>query len=365
MPHKQLFSLIFLIIFSLSTYAQTFRKYSNEFLKIGVDAQSLGLGNAHVANNMGVSAAYWNPANLSYIQKKSIGLMHAEYFGGIAGFDYVGFATPIDNTSALGVSIIRFSVDDIPDTTELIDANGNINYDKIKSISATDLAFLISYSRKLKALKNPDIQLSTGGSIKIVSRKAGPYANALGFGIDAAISMKYKKWNASLVGKDITTTFNAWTYNTENLEQVFQNTGNTIPENDIELTSPELIAAVGRKFQIREKYSIQPELNFIANFDGTRNQLWSYYASLAPVLGIEFGYKDLIFLRMGANNIYTDRDINNERIYNTQASAGLGIRIRNVSLDYALTNFSASNESFYSNVFSLKIALNSREQNNE
>lgn len=75
--------------------------------------------------------------------------MHSEYFAGIAKYDYGSFATSVqDNTAVIGASVLRFGVDDIPDTSELIDADGNINYDRVKKFSAADYAFIFSYARK-------------------------------------------------------------------------------------------------------------------------------------------------------------------------------------------------------------------------
>ena len=59
-----------------------------------------------------------------------IGLMHSEYFAGIAKYDYGAIAKKIDDKSAMAFSFIRFGVDNIPNTTELIDAQGNIDYDR-------------------------------------------------------------------------------------------------------------------------------------------------------------------------------------------------------------------------------------------
>jgi hypothetical protein len=56
--------------------------------------------------------------------------MHANYFANIAQYDYIGYASPIDDRSAWGISLIRFGVDDILNTTELIDSQGNIDYNR-------------------------------------------------------------------------------------------------------------------------------------------------------------------------------------------------------------------------------------------
>ena len=119
------------LAFSLPVFSQA-PKYSNEFLAIGVGARSLGMSNASVAGVNDVTSGYWNPAGLMGIQSNlQVGLMHAEYFASIAKYDYGAIGGKIDSVSAFGFSVIRFAVDDIPNTTQLIDAGGNLDYNRI------------------------------------------------------------------------------------------------------------------------------------------------------------------------------------------------------------------------------------------
>ena len=108
--------------------------------------------------------------------------MHSEYFAGIGKYDYGAFATRLDSASVLGVSLIRLGVDDIPNTTELIDANGIVHYDRITTFSVTDFALIVSYA---KTLKIPGLRL--GANVKIIRSKVGDFAKSWGFGLDAEI----------------------------------------------------------------------------------------------------------------------------------------------------------------------------------
>ncbi|MDG2497959.1 MAG: hypothetical protein P8M66_00420, partial [Flavobacteriaceae bacterium] len=58
----QVLKFIFLFLVPFTTVSQTARKYSNEFLNIGVDASALGMSNAVVASSNDVNSGYWNPA---------------------------------------------------------------------------------------------------------------------------------------------------------------------------------------------------------------------------------------------------------------------------------------------------------------
>ena len=130
-------SLVYLFLFITVIGSAQIAKYSNEFLSVGVGARALSMANANVASVNDVTAGYWNPAGL-LLQKSNmqVGLMHAEYFAGIAKYDFIGASKRIDSNSVAGITFIRFGVDNIPNTTELIDANGNVDYSRLKSFNA-------------------------------------------------------------------------------------------------------------------------------------------------------------------------------------------------------------------------------------
>ncbi len=67
--------------------------------------------------------------------------------------------------------------------------------------------------------------------MKILYRKTGNFARAWGFGFDAALRYDMGQWHFAASGKDITSTFNAWRFNTSGLGEVFAATGNELPEN--------------------------------------------------------------------------------------------------------------------------------------
>ena len=346
-----------LILFSaflcLQSSAQA-PKYSNEFLAIGVGARGLAMSGALSSLADDATAGYWNPAGLSLSQGNlQIALMHSEYFAGIAKYDFGAIAAPVDATRTIGVAVIRFAIDDIIDSTDLIDKDGNIDYDRLKTFSAADYAFLFSYAQKMKVEG-----LRLGGNVKVVHRKVGDFAKAWGFGLDVGAQYDYKNWKFGAVGKDITSTFNAWSYNTENLEEVFVQTGNEIPENGLEITLPRLILGASYRASITEKISAQPALDLDVTFDGKRNvPVKTDVMSLDPKLGLELAYDNFIFLRAGVGNIQKVLNTDNTQSTTVQPNMGVGLRFRNVTIYYALTNIGGGGTSLYSNVFSLRLNI--------
>jgi hypothetical protein len=352
-------ALAFFTTASLSVFAQSAPKYSNEFLSIGVGARALGMSNAYIASSNDVTSGYWNPAGLLGIKSNlQVGLMHSEYFAGIAKYDYGAVATRLYSSSAMGFTLIRFAVDDIPNTTELIDANGNVDYDRITSFSAADYAFLFSYAKKLKVEG-----LNVGGNVKVIRRKVGDFAGAWGFGLDAGMQYEKGKWKFAAMGRDVTSTFNAWSFDlTDQMKQVFAVTGNEIPENSVEITLPKLLLGSARKFNIyKDKVTLLTELDFDVTFDGKRNVLIkSKPVSIDPHWGFELGYLDLVFLRGGIGNIQQSTDVIGRHITTWQPNLGVGLRLKSLSLDYALTDIGDRSVALYSNVFSLRLDINKK-----
>ena len=331
-------------------------KYSNEFMAIGVGARSLGMSNAMVASVNDATAGYWNPAGLLRIESNiQLALMHAEYFAGIAKYDYASFATPIDSNSALGMSLIRFGVDDIPNTTELIDANGNVDFDRITSFSAVDYGFLLSYARKAPFLPG----LRYGVNAKVIHRKVGDFARAWGFGLELGAQYEWGPWQFGVMGRDLTSTFNAWSYSlSDQMQQVFAATGNEIPENSLEITLPRFQFGAARMIEFKQKFSLLAELNVDITSDGKRNVLIAAHTfSADPHMGLELGYNKMIFLRGGVGNIQKVTNLDGEQERTFQPNLGLGLKLKRLSIDYAMTDIGDQSVAIYSNIFSLKLDI--------
>src|SRR6185369_14756307 len=99
-----------------------------------------------------------------------------------------------------------------------------------------------SYARKIK----PE-GLRYGGSAKVIHRILGDFGKAWGFGFDLGAQYEKGKWTFGLLGKDVTSTFNGWSYNTDEFADVFALTNNEIPKSSLEITLPKLILAAGYK----------------------------------------------------------------------------------------------------------------------
>lgn len=348
---KKKYFLLFLLL-PLIIKAQALRNYSNEFLTIGVDAAALGMSKSVVATSNDVNSGYWNPAGLVNIKDYQGALMHSSYFAGIANYNYAAFAMPIDNRSALGVSIIRFGVDDILNTTELIDSQGNIDFNRISLFSAADYALTISYARNL-ILKD----VYFGMNAKIVRRTIGDFANSWGVGLDAGIQYEKGNWKFGLMLRDISTTFNIWTIDTD----AFATIQNAIPGQNQELpeateiTKPKIQFGVARSFRLGRFFHLLTEADLNMRFAKTNDLISTSLASIDPALGFQLDYDEFVFLRAGIGNFQNITEFDGSKNLSLQPNFGVGFLYNGIQIDYALTNIGSLGNALFSNIFSVKI----------
>ncbi len=345
--------LLLLLLGSFLINAQTTRKYSNEFMNIGVDAAALGMANAVVAYSGDVNSGYWNPAGIVQLEDHQIALMHSSYFANIANYNYAAFAMPLDDRSAVGISLIRFGVDDILDTTQLIDEQGNVNFDNINLFSAADYGLTFSYSRRL-----PVPGLNYGINAKIIRRIIGDFASSWGFGLDFGIQFHSdNSWFLGLMARDITTTFNAWSIDEDKLSDI-QNAiegQNQEAPAGTELTLPKLQFGIAKIWVFHYDYTLRAEIDLVMRFEENNDIISTSFASINPAFGFEFGYSDLVFLRGGVGNFQNELQFDDSEKLSFQPSFGVGFKYRGIQLDYAFTDIGDQSTALYSNVFSLKL----------
>ena len=356
-------ALLLALIAGTSAQAQ-FNKYANAYLDIGVGARALALSNAYTHLAQDQSSIYWNPAGLTGIKTSvDLGLMHNEHFGGIVKYDYGGLGIKINDKSALGFGLIRSGVDNIPNTLELIDSDGNINYDRIPSFSVADYAVMLSYARKI-----PKIGLSYGATAKVLHRNIGKFGKGWGFGVDLGVQYQRKNLYAGLMLRDISTTITNFTYNTEEFEKVFAATGNEILRKSSEIALPKISLGFGYKihFDKKQRFHATPSVDLLFTTDGRRNTPVSWDPiSMDPRFGLELGYKDIVYIRAGCGQIQQMEETPDKKVWLVKPNIGAGFRVKTVYIDYALASVGDRSVFLFSHVFSLRIGFNMKKKPKE
>jgi opacity protein-like surface antigen len=141
------------------------------FLKIGVGARAVALGNAYVAMANDESAIYYNPAGLRQIQGKALSSSYHNYVADIQG-GYLSAVIPWGEKRKLGFAINYLSYGSIP----LTDIGGNVNGD----FGGGDLAVSIAYAQPISA------QLDFGLATKFIYESIDTFSST-GLALDLGL----------------------------------------------------------------------------------------------------------------------------------------------------------------------------------
>jgi type IX secretion system protein PorV len=122
---KKILLLAMLLLFPQILFGQLFPNLggqragtsAGQFLKIGMGARAVGMGEAYVALANDAEALYWNPAGLVLIEKPSVIFSYTNWLVGTQ-LQFIGATYKLDANNALGVAITYLSSDEMNETTE-------------------------------------------------------------------------------------------------------------------------------------------------------------------------------------------------------------------------------------------------------
>jgi hypothetical protein len=154
---------VLILLYYGSGYAQLFPVLGGQrvgistaqFLKIGVGARAVALGDAFVALSNDASALYWNPAGLVQFQDNQVIFSHNQWIADIS-HDFLGGVYHLDETNSFGLAVTSLSMQKMKVTTEFA-PSGTGEY-----FSFGDLSFAFTYSRRMTD------QFSFGGTIRYI-----------------------------------------------------------------------------------------------------------------------------------------------------------------------------------------------------
>ncbi|MFH1251543.1 MAG: PorV/PorQ family protein [bacterium] len=88
-----------------------------QFLKIGIGARALGMGESYVAIANDAEALYWNPAGISQFETHDFFFAHIDLFIDIK-IDYAGAVFHLNPTNSIGIFFSALNTGDMMETTE-------------------------------------------------------------------------------------------------------------------------------------------------------------------------------------------------------------------------------------------------------
>lgn len=301
-------------------------RYAGDFMLIGSGVRALSMGGAYAAVADDGTAVYWNAAGVSQIRKYEASMMRAFLYDGLAHYDNITYCHPLPNEVTLGFNWIRLTIDDIPVYSEshLIGTNIDqrsayadlqLTANPDEQFKSTDDLFQFTFSKHMHYdsdlgwfLYVLPIDYHLGTTFKYIKRKIMENSGD-GNGFDLSFLMKTnlgllvdQEWMGDIsVGlnmQDVGGTVITWDTQSKHEDEVLFNT------------------KVGFAFsQPIKKY----HSSFIIAYDK------DYVYNKTDHIGLEWTYKKDTKLRLG--------------FYDNNFSAGAGVEMYGVKLDYAfITN---------------------------
>jgi hypothetical protein len=183
--------------------------YAGAFLRFGIGARQLAMGNSFVAVADDGFSAFYNSAGLSFLEYKQF-ISNYSFMTLDRSLNYIGFAMPLKPTAGFSIGWLNADVDEIDGRD--FDGNPTGNF------SSSENAFYFSFSNKLLS----NFSFGIGGKVLLHTL---PETSAKGFGFDAGII--YKPFNNFSVGLQLKDILTKLTWNTQS---VYEKGSTTVDE---------------------------------------------------------------------------------------------------------------------------------------
>ena len=290
-------------------------KYAADAFSLGVGGRALAMGGAVIAGPFDATTAYWNPAGMNHLRRRSIVAMHAETFGSLLNHDYVSFvnARPSKNGLLRAFGFYFYYL-----------GGGGI---KITELGPNNRPYVVreeSHGDYLLAASLSGVLLDRfdfGLTAKIIYRDLGTESGK-GLTMDAGMVYQARSnVNLALMVTDITTGFIRYSGET------FDDGANY--ESIYPAVKPGLMLSKSYR-EFTGRFAASGDIRF-ENIKYAA-QYWSGPVSFDTHYGWEIGYKEMLFGRAGF-------DIG-------RFTAGGGVDVRNITVDFAYLHHSDLDETF-------------------
>ncbi|UCF70880.1 MAG: hypothetical protein JSW49_00985 [candidate division WOR-3 bacterium] len=263
-------------------------KYAGEFQELQVGARASAMGGTGIAQFGDPTVLYFNPAG-TFFTPRSAHLMHAENFAGIVKNEFGAVVFPHGSMSlGLGIQYVHtdgIKLTTLPDTTSSPGSNNiPIAYD---TVGTADYLFYINCSKGGE-------HLAFGANVKVFYRDLSAITG-YGGGLDLGVAYRVDYLKAGVTVRDFILSPLVWS---SGLKETI------LPKIALGLAPTIPLRAVNSTITIETDIV---KVIDIAGFDVN--------------LGLEYGYKELLFGRMG--------------VYQGNFTMGVGLQYKKFSLDYA------------------------------
>ena len=310
------------------------------FLEIPVGARGQALGAAGTALITGAEALAWNVASAANVETFSVSFSYSELFSD-ADIDHLYGAAvfPLNDVSAIGVSIISLNSGDIIRTTEDFPEGGDPQFGE--TFEWGGFSGMLSYSRTITD------RLAVGGGVKFVSDGiSGAKAEWVGLDVGAL-------FRTGLLGTTLAASIQHIggdsRFDGSAVEQIVASTTDAFDTQDnvpVKFDTNEITLPTAFRFSVVADVLGTPEAWLqTAGTDNNLKLVVDIYDSidtaLQPSVGLEYNFRELVYGRLGKRWFNEEND-DGFRDFGDGFALGAGVRIplleRALSIDYAWTD---------------------------
>lgn len=219
-----------LVFVSTHTIAEGNGGFSGAFLRVGLGARALAMGNAQVATANNGYGIYYNPAALPDMEKRSFSISYSN-MSLDRKFNFIGFSLPLPPFAGASIGWINSGVGNLRAYNSNGEDVGEVNHG-LNAIYAGFALNIIGLAQKDNQLANlsPDL-ISIGIAAKILLENLNDNADfkykGRGFGIDLGLLLKpHKRLTLGYQIKDINASLSS---NTNDLFERGSDLDNSFP----------------------------------------------------------------------------------------------------------------------------------------
>lgn len=289
--------LFFALLFIAIPLAAT--KYAGEVFSLSVGVENMAMGNTGLSLPQSEAAGWWNPALLAFSERQGVELMYSSHFEGLLKQNQAS----VRALQNLSFTLNHLAINKVK-LTKLENENEEISADNrpyiYKTVSNQDFIFQASFARSLRD------DLAIGISPKIAYRSLAEHN---GYGLGADLGLFWKATEALGFGVNLRDFFGT--------RIVWENKTH-------EIANPTLDLELGYDFKaLSDKIPVHLALRTKGHFEerGEASTFSSQYAGMDVHAGVMLKPIEQLKIMCGY-------DIDS-------LSAGMGIELRNIGLNYA------------------------------
>ncbi len=292
-----------------------------QFLKIGVGARAIGMGEAFISIANDAEALYWNPAGISQFRKNALIASHIQWLVDIK-LEFAGAVYHLDPANSVGIAITYLHTDEMMETTELMPLGTG------RKFSFGDFMVGLTYAR------NMTDKFSFGITAKVMQENIAELTMRA-FLFD--LGTYYKTGWRSIRFAVAVTNFGSDIAPTGTVEYVnLQNEKVTV--KSFQSFSPPTMFRIGIAMELMETENSKLTSSVQLDHPNDNKENLNF--------GLEYWWNDVLALRAGYKTARVEENF----------SAGFGLRLpmktADFRLDYAFTNFGRLG---YVNRFALQV----------